>query len=125
GLLFRVWSPATQSDEVEIDDNVYALKPAVDGVWSGHVGEARPGTRYRYRLNGELSRPDPYSRSQPDGPHGPSEVVDPAAFEWHNTDWRGITIQGLVIYQVHVGTATRAGTLDALIDDLPRIQALG
>src|SRR5947209_8671941 len=122
GVCFRVWAPAASSVEVEFDDRRQALEPEGNGAWSGIIAEARPGTRYRYRLNGELSRPDPYSRYQPEGPHGPSEVVDPDAFEWHDHDWRGLGIQGLVIYQTHVGTATPQGTLDAPIDDLPRLK---
>ena len=64
----------------------------------------QPGTRYRFRLNGEGSFPDPYSRSQPDGVHEPSEVIAPTAFKWHDQDWRGVGIRGLVIYQLHVGS---------------------
>jgi maltooligosyltrehalose trehalohydrolase len=96
-----------------------------DGVWSGLVARAKPGTRYRYRLSGEGPYPDPYSRSQPEGVHGPSEVVDPTDFEWHDSDWRGVGIQGLVVYQLHVGTATPEGTFDSLIRQLPRLKALG
>jgi maltooligosyltrehalose trehalohydrolase len=96
-----------------------------DGVWSTFVSDARPGLRYSYRLNRTLSRPDPYSRYQPEGVHGHSEVVDPGAFEWHDQGWRGLRIQGLVIYQAHVGTATSEGTLDSLITELPRLEALG
>ena len=98
---------------------------ADDGVWSTHVEQARPGTRYFYRLNGDLQRPDPYSRYQPEGVHGPSEVVETTSFEWHDHHWRGLAIQGLVIYQAHVGAATPAGTLDSLIGQLPRLQKLG
>jgi len=93
-------------------------------MWCATIAEAQAGTRYFFRLNGELLRPDPYSRSQPEGVHGPSEVVDPS-FEWSDTAWEGLHIQGLVIYQVHVGTATPEGTLDSLIGQLPRLKALG
>jgi maltooligosyltrehalose trehalohydrolase len=126
GVRFRVWAPAAGRVEVELDDERLApLVPEGDGVWSGEIAEAKTGTRYRYRLGGRIARPDPYSRSQPEGTHGPSEVVDPGAFEWHDTDWRGVGIQGLVIYQVHVGTATPDGTLDSLIAQLPRLRELG
>jgi maltooligosyltrehalose trehalohydrolase len=83
------------------------------------------GTRYCYSLNGARRRPDPYSRSQPEGVHGPSAVVDPDAFGWHDHAWQGLRIEGLVIYQVHVGTATLEGTFDALIHQLPRLKRLG
>jgi maltooligosyltrehalose trehalohydrolase len=96
-----------------------------DGVWTTTVSGARVGLRYAYRLDGRRTRPDPYSRFQPDGVHGPSQVVDPQAFEWHDQDWRGLQARGLVIYQAHVGTATPDGTLDSLIAELPRLEALG
>jgi maltooligosyltrehalose trehalohydrolase len=125
GVRFRVWAPAASSVDVEFDGRRRPLEAEGNGAWSGLIRDVRTGTRYRYVLNGELCRPDPYSRYQPEGPHGPSEVVDPDAFAWRDSDWRGLPIQGLVIYQTHVGTATPAGTLDALIDDLPRLNALG
>ena len=126
GVKFSLWAPGVRRVEVELDDGELAqLQPAANGVWSSVVAAAGAGTRYRYRLNGQLSRPDPYSRSQPEGPHGPSEVVDPDAFEWHDAGWRGLRPQGLVIYQLHVGTATPEGTFDSLISELPRLKALG
>ena len=126
GVRFRIWAPAARQVEVEVgDEQLKPLHPESGGVWSGVVTDARPGTRYRYRLNGTISRADPYSRSQPEGVHGPSQVVDPDAFEWHDGDWRGTRIQGLVIYQLHVGTATPGGTFDSLIEQLPRLKDLG
>ena len=127
GVRFRVWAPAAHSVDVVLTDlgSRWPLTRQPDGVWSGVVAEARVGVRYRFRLNNDAERPDPYSRSQPEGVHGPSEVVDPADFVWHDAGWPGLKIQGLVIYQTHVGTATPVGTLDALIEDLPRLRALG
>jgi maltooligosyltrehalose trehalohydrolase len=95
------------------------------GVWSATIAGVRPGSRYAYRLNGQLKRPDPYSRFQPEGVHGPSEVVDPAAYAWHDAAWRGLRAEGLVIYQVHVGTFTPEGSFDALRGQLPRLKDLG
>jgi maltooligosyltrehalose trehalohydrolase len=69
--------------------------------------------------------PDPYSRYQPEGPHGPSEVVDPSAFEWTDQAWPGLNAERLVIYECHVGVYTARGTFDALIDELPVLQSLG
>ena len=127
GVRFTVWAPAATRVEVELTESgqFIPLTAQADGVWSSIVPQLSPGTLYRYRLNGELSRPDPYSRSQPEGVHGPSAVVDPDAFDWHDAGWRGLSIQGLAIYQCHVGTATSAGTFDSLIDELPRLQRLG
>ena len=126
GVEFRVWAPGVQLVEVDLGGGRLApLQRQASGVWSGVAPEAAPGTRYRYRLNGQTARPDPYSRSQPEGPHGPSEVVDPDDFEWHDAGWQGVGIQGLAIYQLHVGTATPEGTFDSLIARLPRLKELG
>jgi maltooligosyltrehalose trehalohydrolase len=128
GVHFKVWAPAASRVEVELTESgqFVPLTAQGDGVWSSLLMQVGPGTRYRYRLNGELSRPDPYSRSQPEGVHGPSAVVDPNAFEWHDDAWRGVSIQhNTVIYQCHVGTATLDGTFDSLIAELPRLQRLG
>jgi maltooligosyltrehalose trehalohydrolase len=124
---FRVWAPAARRTvEVELDGaRRVPLEAEGDGVWSGTVAEAGPGTRYAFRIDDSGPFPDPYSRSQPDGVHGPSAVVDPNAFVWHDAGWPGLHIQGLVIYQLHVGTATPEGTFEALIGELPRIKALG
>jgi maltooligosyltrehalose trehalohydrolase len=83
------------------------------------------GVRYRYRLDGGHAFPDPSSRFQPEGVHGPSEVVDPAAFSWTDQEWPGLTMDGLVIYELHVGTYTPAGTFAALIEELPELARLG
>ncbi|HLZ32190.1 MAG TPA: malto-oligosyltrehalose trehalohydrolase [Chloroflexota bacterium] len=127
GVQFTVWAPAASRVEVELTESgqLLSLRSVGNGVWSALVPRLPPGTLYRYRLNGERSRPDPYSRSQPNGVHGPSAVVDPDAFEWHDAAWRGVSIEGLVIYQCHVGTATPDGTFDGLVAELPRLQRLG
>jgi len=130
GVRFRVWAPEARHVDLELTDTATRVPMVAGtddqaGVWSVQVASAGPGTRYRYRLDDAGGFPDPYSRSQPEGVHGPSEVVDPHAFVWQATDWPGHPIQGLVIYQTHVGTATPGGTFDSLIADLPRLRALG
>ncbi|HEX8967143.1 MAG TPA: malto-oligosyltrehalose trehalohydrolase [Chloroflexota bacterium] len=127
GVRFSVWAPAARLLEVVLVESARAVPLTLNsnGVWSAVVPEAGPGTRYQYRLDGRATRPDPYSRSQPEGVHGPSEVIDPHAFQWHDAGWRGLPIRGLVIYQAHVGTATPDGTLDALAAHLPRLKKLG
>ncbi|MBV9169654.1 MAG: malto-oligosyltrehalose trehalohydrolase [Chloroflexi bacterium] len=123
--VFRVWAPAATSVDVVVDGTPNPMQRERDGLWCASVRDATPESSYRFRLNGADAFPDPYSRSQPDGVHGPSQVVDPRAFEWHDSGWRGLDIDGLVIYQCHVGTATPEGTFDALIGQLPRLKALG
>jgi len=87
-----------------------------------HVG---PGARYTYRLGDKTERPDPASRSQPDGVHVASEVVDPRAFAWTDDAWFGLPLPASVIYELHVGTFTPEGTFDAIIPRLPDLKELG
>lgn len=132
GAWFRVWAPRRKSVEVVIEgagaDAVVgvALAPEADGYFSGHVRDPSPGALYRYRLDGgERLFPDPASRFQPQGPHGPSELVDPARFRWTDERWPGITPAGLALYEMHVGTFTREGTWQAAAERLPVLRDLG
>ncbi|HEY3060294.1 MAG TPA: alpha-amylase family glycosyl hydrolase, partial [Chloroflexota bacterium] len=125
GVLFRVWAPAASTIQADLVDRTTPLMPVGNGLWEGFAAGVGAGARYRYRLNGEASLPDPYSRCQPEGPHGPSEVVDPNAFDWHDAAWQRPGIDGQVIYQLHVGTFTPEGTFDAVIAQLPRLTELG
>jgi maltooligosyltrehalose trehalohydrolase len=84
-----------------------------------------PGRRYLLVLDGEIERPDPASRFQPEGIHGPSEVLDTAAIIWQDEGWRGIELKDYVIYQIHVGTFSPAGTFQGAVDKLTRIRDLG
>ena len=86
---------------------------------------ASRGIRYRYRIDGKGPFPDPASRFQPDGVHGPSEVIDPAPFRWTDADWKGPVPATLVIYELHVGTFTKAGTFASATDQLSKVADLG
>jgi maltooligosyltrehalose trehalohydrolase len=103
-----------------------ALEPEGGGYFSGLVAEASAGTLYRYRLDGgaELYA-DPASRFQPDGPYGPSQVIDPNAFQWHDHNWRGVPLEGQVLYELHLGTFTPEGTWEAASRELPALAELG
>lgn len=128
GVRFRVWAPAARKVEVEVYGE-WGVTPypltAADGLHEGFVEDIGAGARYKYRLNEGASFPDPYSRSQPEGVHAPSEVVNPSAFEWHDQEWHGLGPQGLILYEVHVGTFTPEGTFDALRAQLPVLKDLG
>ena len=103
-----------------------ALEPAGDGHFSGPVPKASAGTLYRYRLDrGTESYPDAASRFQPHGPYSPSQVIDPGAFQWHDQGWFGVPLEGQVIYEIHVGTYTPAGTWEAAMGELPALAELG
>ena len=86
---FRVWAPRRRNVEVVLDAGAVELAAEPDGYFSGEAGGAGHGTLYRFRLDGGDAFPDPVSRFQPEGPHGPSQVVDPARFDWHDAGWRG------------------------------------
>ncbi len=126
---FRVWAPAARTVEVEVyppPEGIvrYRLDPEEDGVWCAVV-DAPVGTLYRYRVDRQWGYPDPYSRSQPEGVHGPSQVVDPAAFRWTDDAWRGLEPESLVICECHVGAYTPQGTFDGLIGQLDALRSLG
>jgi maltooligosyltrehalose trehalohydrolase len=127
GVHFRVWAPAGKGVWVEIEGGPsLALSAEPGGYFSGLVAEAGVDARYRFRLEGQaLALPDPASRFQPEGPHGASQVVDPARFAWSDAGWRGIPRERLVIYEMHIGTFTPAGTWDAAAAHLPALAELG
>jgi maltooligosyltrehalose trehalohydrolase len=128
GVHFRVWAPGHRRVELVFEAPEQAevvLDSQPDGYHSVLVREAAAGTRYRYRLDGEGPYPDPASRFQPKGPHGPSEVIDPDAFGWSDTGWEGARIEGQVLYEMHVGTFTEAGTWEAASVELPALAELG
>ena len=89
------------------------------------MDDVRTGADYFYRLDGERDRPDPVSRWRPEGVHGPTRIVDPSTFRWTDDRWRGVGTADLVIYELHVGTFSRAGTFDGVIDRLAAIRDLG
>ena len=136
GVHFRVW--ASQRCHVEVvleggpgqrpgaEPRVVALMPEASGYFSGLVAGADAGTLYRYRLDGEATLyPDPASRFQPRGPHGPSQVIDPDSFDWHDSLWPGVPLIGQVIYEMHLGTFTSEGTWEAASRELPELAKVG
>lgn len=130
GVHFRVWAPTATEVELILEGGPpalpsIALRKLEDGVFEAMVAEARPGTRYRYRIDGNGPFPDPASRSQPEGVHGPSEVIDPSVFAWTDGNWKGIDPSALVIYELHVGTFTEAGTFAGATEMLPKLAELG
>jgi maltooligosyltrehalose trehalohydrolase len=126
GVRFSVWAPNVKHVGVRIEGGrTYALERSDGGVFEGTVHEAGAGTDYRYLLDGERTVPDPVSRHQPAGVHGPSRVVDPGAFEWHDATWRGIAMRDAIIYELHVGTFSGEGTLISAIPHLGGLRELG
>jgi maltooligosyltrehalose trehalohydrolase len=129
GTRFRVWAPKPKAVAVLLETagsrTVHPLQQEEGGYWSGLVRDAEAGMRYRYQLDGKGLFPDPCSRFQPEGPHGPSLIVDPAAFRWSDQDWHGVTMRGQVLYELHLGTFTSGGTFDSAIEELHELKRLG
>jgi maltooligosyltrehalose trehalohydrolase len=128
GVHFRVWAPRRRRVEVVLDGEMggLELRPEGDGYFVAMIPTARAGTLYRYRLDGEAKLyPDPASRFQPQGPHGPSQVIDPGRFPWTDQGWPGTPLLSQVIYEMHIGTFTRAGTWEAASRELDELAALG
>ena len=130
GTRFRVWAPAARRVTVEVvptdrDPIRVPLVPEADGYFAGHVPGIHPGDRYRYHLDDRDGLPDPASRYQPEGVHGPSEVIDPTAFAWTDNGWEGVEPEDLVIYELHVGTFSPAGTFDGVRERLSYLADLG
>jgi maltooligosyltrehalose trehalohydrolase len=123
---FRVWAPDARRVELVLDDGAgrdLAREP--DGCFSGAVAGLRAGDRYRYRIDGRGPFPDPASRSQPDGVHGPSQLVDPRAYRWRDARWRSPALEDAVIYELHAGTFSPSGTFAGAAARLPALADLG
>jgi maltooligosyltrehalose trehalohydrolase len=126
GVHFRVWSPGRRRVEVVLEDGgELALAAESHGYWSGYLPEARAGQRYRYRVDGQGPFPDPASRYQPEGPHGPSEIIDPASFAWTDHGWEGLRLPGQVLYELHLGTFSPEGSWEGARARLAHLRDLG
>lgn len=131
GTHFRVWAPNSASVKVQLADSAqdqkfreYDLAAEPGGYFSGLVKEAQTGMLYKYGLDSGVF-PDPASRFQPDGPHGPSQIVGPSSFQWSDQRWPGVKRSGHVIYELHIGTFTGAGTWAAAQEQLQELADLG
>src|SRR3990170_4033026 len=130
GTRFRVWAPAAGRVDVVLDPDgqgpaAIALVRDARGIFDGHAPGVGAGARYKYRLDGGVPMPDPATRFQPDGVHGASEGVDPSSFRWTDDAWTGVAAPDAVIYELHVGTFSPAGTFDGVIARLPALVKLG
>lgn len=122
---FRVWAPEASGVQVVLENKTeVALAAEADGYFSG-AAKARPGMTYRFRLDGGDLLPDPASRFQPEGPHGPSRLVDPSKFPWTDAEWLGIEHDRVVVYEMHIGTFTPEGTWRAAMEQLAELADVG
>lgn len=122
---FRVWAPKPAQVRLDVDGRAYAMRRSGDGWWHASVDTA-PDARYGYLLDDDPTvLPDPRSARQPEGVHARSQLWDPAAAKWTDTGWSGRTVEGAVIYELHLGTFTEAGTFDSAIEKLDYLVDLG
>jgi malto-oligosyltrehalose trehalohydrolase len=125
---FSLWAPNHERIGIELDGDTTPALPMqreADGWHRLTTDRARPGSRYRFILPDGLPVPDPASRHQPDDVHGPSEVVDPQHYAWGDAHWHGRPWNDAVIYELHIGSFTAAGTFLAAIERLDHLVELG
>lgn len=131
GVHFRVWAPGRHRVQLVLTRTgggpatTTDLEAENDGYWSTGLREAAAGDLYQFRLDGDPQlAADPASRFQPEGPEGPSRIVEPT-FAWTDSDWRGVTLEGQVLYEMHIGTFTREGSWAAAAAQLESLAELG
>jgi maltooligosyltrehalose trehalohydrolase len=121
-----VWAPIARSVAVVMGGSAHEMRADHDGWWEADVPTAGPGSDYAFLIDGDATPlPDPRSRWQPHGVHGPSRLYDDAGFAWTDASWRGFQLPGSVFYELHVGTFTAAGTLDSAVERLDHLVSLG
>jgi maltooligosyltrehalose trehalohydrolase len=128
---FVVWAPKARTVEICLGNLDGGKAPRREplhadgrGYFSATLSGVEPGAQYRFRIDGELERPDPASRLQSEGVHGASRVID-LAFDWRDQAWHGVPLSKYVIYELHVGTFSRAGTFAGVVPELERLKKLG
>jgi maltooligosyltrehalose trehalohydrolase len=124
---FRLWAPSAASMALQLgeDGARIPMEDAGDGWFQLETGEAPPGTAYRFRTPEGLLVPDPASRAQLDDVHGPSLVVDPAAYRWRHPTWRGRPWHETVLYELHIGTFSPSGDFEGARRRLRELATLG
>jgi maltooligosyltrehalose trehalohydrolase len=137
GIHFRVWAPERKTVKLAMSsksEDLARVLPTTEvelqaegnGYFSVHLPDVGVETLYRYLLDDDPQPyPDPASRFQPQGPHGPSQVVDASTFGWTDAAWTGIELQGQVIYEMHIGTFTHEGNWTEAAKELPELAELG
>jgi malto-oligosyltrehalose trehalohydrolase len=127
GVRFRLWAPRAETVSLQLEAphrGVVAMQRDAEGWFAATTGQAAPGARYRYLVDGK-SYPDPASRSQPEGVHGPSEVIDPAAHQWNDDSWAGRPWDEAVLYELHLGTFSETGDFAGAVRHLDHLTRLG
>ncbi len=125
---FTLWAPHHERIVLKLaapSERVVPMKKDRHGYWRVELRGIEPGTLYLYQLSSGRELPDPASHFQPQGVHGPSEVIDHRVFAWEDGDWKGIPLEKMVMYELHIGTFTPQGNFEAVIPRLPELKELG
>lgn len=129
GIKFRIWAPKAESLALVLtqgeEQHHHPMAPEENGYHTLFLPEAHPGDLYQYRINDQGPFPDPVSRFQPQGAHGPSQIVDPSKFKWTDDQWSPPPLERLSLYELHVGTFSPNGTFQGVIERLPYLAELG
>jgi maltooligosyltrehalose trehalohydrolase len=124
GVQFRVWAPNVNTLAVNLAGAVFPMVREGED-FHVHVPHALPGETYCFVLDDSRERPDPVSRSQPLGVHGPSEIIDPEAFYWTDQNWKGLDLENYILYELHTGTFTPEGNFEGVLAKIPYLKELG
>jgi malto-oligosyltrehalose trehalohydrolase len=129
GVRFQLWAPSARGVALQLEtsgmEREITMRAEAGGWFRTEVSEARSGSRYRFRINGDFLVPDPASRFQPEGVDGPSEVIDPRAFDWSDEAWLGRAWEEAVLYELHVGAFSERGNFAGVAEHLDHLVALG
>ncbi|OGC03718.1 malto-oligosyltrehalose trehalohydrolase [candidate division WOR-1 bacterium RIFOXYA12_FULL_43_27] len=125
---FSLFAPFPELIDVKIlcgEDKIIPMEKGQGGYWKLRLNNVYPGTKYFYRLNGAVLRPDPASNCQPEGVDGPSEIIDHNKFRWQDGGWEGVPAGKMVIYELHVGAFSDKGDFDSIVHRLDELKDLG
>ena len=129
GVTFRVWAPAAREVQLVLHDGgaagTHAMARIDGGVFETWIEGAAAGDTYGFRMDGGDALPDPASRFQPNGVHGPSQIVDASTYRWTDERWRPRRVEDLIVYELHVGTFSPQGTFAGARERLPYLRDLG
>jgi maltooligosyltrehalose trehalohydrolase len=125
---FTVWAPKAEKVTLHLvspKKRIIKMKKGEEGYFQAELDDITPGTNYFYQIDNETNLPDPASHFQPDGVHGPSQVVDHHTYQWQDTDWKGVEWHDIILYELHIGTFTKEGTFEAAIAQLDDLVEVG
>ena len=125
GVRFRAWAPDANALAVELGAGHRVPMQRAGEDFEVLIPDAALGDRYSFVFEDGRARPDPVSRSQPEGVHGPSQIVDPSAFAWSDHEWKGIALEDFIFYELHTGTFSREGTFAGVASKLDYLRDLG